>query len=316
VNLKLIERVRVRRASGRPKARTGLQYMVAGAFFFSVMSLLVKAAGHRLPSQEIVFARSLVMTLLCAVALRRGGIPAVGRKHGLLVLRGLFGFGSLSCFYFALVHLPLADATVIQYTNAIFTSLIAVFVLGERLRPLELLCLALALTGVVIVTRPSFLFAAGARLPALPVLVALAGACLSGAAYVTVRRIETEHPLVVIQYFSVIGTLASLPALIRSGIMPAGGEWLLLAGVGLATQAGQVNLTRALYLERAGRVGAAGLVQIVFAVLWGALFFREIPDAIAVGGAALIIAAVLALGPIGKALAPVPDAPSIPVHRP
>ena len=87
-------------------------------------------------------------------------------------------------------------------------------------------------------------------------------------------------------------------------------------GVGLTTQAGQVFLTHALYLERAGRVSSAGLVQIVFAVAWGALWFREFPDALAIAGSVLIIAAVLALGPVGKALAPVPGAPSIAVNRP
>ena len=305
-----------RRAAGTPAKRTGLQYMLAGAFFFSIMSLLVKLAGTRLPTQEIVFARSLVMAVLCAAGLRQRRIPAAGTKHGLLVLRGLFGFGALSCFYYGVVHLPLADATVIQYTNAVFTSVIAVFALRERLRPLELVCLGLALAGVLIVTRPSFLFPAAARLPALPVLVALAGACLSGAAYVTVRRIETEHPLVVIFYFSVIGVLGSLPFVLRNGVVPVGREWLLLLGVGLTTQAGQVYLTRALYLERAGRASSAGLVQIVFALAWGAVFFGEFPDVIALAGAALVVAAVLALGPVGKALAPVPGSPSIPVRRP
>lgn len=305
------------RAAGTPRQPwSGLQYMAAGAFFFSIMSLLVKLAGSRLPTQEIVFARSLVMAAICGAGLRRGGIPAAGHKHGLLVLRGLFGFGSLSCFYYGLVHLPLADATVIQYTNAIFTALIAVVVLRERLRPPELLCLALGLAGVVLVTRPSLLFPTSARLPLVPVLVALLGACCSGAAYVTVRRIETEHPLVVINYFSVISVLGSLPALLRHGVLPRGWEWPILLAVGVSTQAGQVFLTRALYLERAGRVGSAGLVQIVFAVVWGALCFGEIPDALALVGAALVIAAVLALAPVGRALAPVPGSPSIPVNGP
>jgi drug/metabolite transporter (DMT)-like permease len=301
-------------AAGR--RRSGLQFMVAGAFCFSVMSLLVKLAGERLPTQEIVFARSALMAAICAALLRSRGVPLAGQKHRLLVLRGLFGFGSLSCFYYGVVHLPLADATVIQYTNAVFTSLFAVFALKERLRPLELACLALALTGVLVAARPSFLFPAAARLPAVPVAVALAGACFSGAAYVTVRRIETEDPLVVIFYFSAIGTIGSLPFLVHSGLWPTPLEWLLLLGVGLTTQAGQVLLTHALYRERAGRVSSAGLVQIVFALAWGALWFGELPDRLAVIGALMIVGAVLALGPVGRALAPVPGSPSIAANRP
>lgn len=296
--------------------RSGIEFMVAGAFCFSVMSLLVKLAGERLPTQEIVFARSAIMAAICAALLRSRGVPLAGRKHRLLVLRGLFGFGSLSCFYYGVVHLPLADATVIQYTNAVFTSLFAVFALRERLRPLELLCLALALTGVLVAARPSFLFPAAARLPAVPVVVALAGAVFSGAAYVTVRRIETEDPLVVIFYFSAIGTIGSLPFLVRSGLWPTPLEWLLLLGVGVTTQAGQVLLTHALYRERAGRVSSAGLVQIVFALAWGAIWFGEFPDRLAVIGALMIVGSVLALGPAGRALAPLPGSPSIAANRP
>jgi drug/metabolite transporter (DMT)-like permease len=147
-------------------------------------------------------------------------------------------------------------------------------------------------------------------------MVALTGAAFSGAAYVTVRRIETEDPLMVIYYFSVIGVLGSLPSLLRHGLLPTTWEWLLLLGVGLTTQAGQLCLTRALYLEPAGRVSSAGLVQIVFAVVWGAVFFRELPDPLALAGAALIIVAVLALGRVRIVLASATPPPSIAANRP
>jgi drug/metabolite transporter (DMT)-like permease len=290
--------------------------MIAGAFFFSIMSLLVKVSGQRLPSQEIVFARSLIMAVVCAAMLLRAGEAVRGGRPGLLLLRGLFGFGSLSCFYYAVVHLPLADATVIQYTNAIFTAVFAVFVLGERVRRRELLCLLVTLAGVLVVARPSFLFASAARLPAFPVLVALAGACFSGAAYVTVRKLEGEHPLVVILHFSIVGVLGSIPAVVRHGVIPGAWDLLVLVGVGLTTLGGQVCLTKGLYLERAARASSVGLIQVVFAALLGALFFREFPDLPALLGTALIIGSILALGMSGKALAPVPGSPSIPAGTP
>lgn len=289
--------------------------MVAGAFCFSIMSLLVKVAGQRLPSQEIVLARSVVMAVLCGAMLRRSGISPLGTRRGLLVVRGLLGFGALSCFYYGVVHLPLADATVIQYTNAIFTSVFAVFVLGERLRRREQFPLLLTLLGVLMVARPSFLFGGADRLPLVPLLVALAGACFSGGAYVTVRKLEGEHPLVVILYFSVIGTFGAIPAALRSGLAPTPLEWLVLLGVGLTTLAGQICITRGLHLERAGRASAAGLIQVVFAACLGALFFGELPDPLAFAGAALIIGSILSIGVGGKALAPVPGSPSIPAER-
>jgi drug/metabolite transporter (DMT)-like permease len=269
--------------------------MVAGAFFFSLMSLLVKLAGQRLPSQEIVLARSLVMATLSYVALRRRRIRVLGTRRRLLVLRGLLGFGALSCFYFALVHLPLADATVIQYTNPAFTAVFAVFVLAERMRRREVACLALTLLGVVLVARPAFIFGSGA-LPGVPTAVALLGAILSAAAYVVVRMLGSEHHLVVIFYFAVISSVGAVPGTLMHSVLPTGPELLLLAGVGVTTHLGQIFMTRGLHLERAGRATAAGLVQIVFAGVLGAIFFAQIPDPPALAGAALVIAGVLLLG--------------------
>jgi drug/metabolite transporter (DMT)-like permease len=283
-------------SSDRALLSRGLRYMVAGAFFFSVMSMLVKLAGRGLPSQEIVFARSLVMMVLAAAALRRLRIPLLGTRRRLLLLRGLLGFGALSCFYFALVRLPLADATVLQYTNPAFAAVFAIFVLGERLRRREVLSIALSLTGVLLVARPSFLFGAATALDPVAVAIALLGAVLSAAAYVLVRLLGSEHHMVVIFYFAAVSTLGSAPATVLAATMPGAVDLLLLLGVGLTTYAGQIFLTRGLHLERAGRATAAGLVQIVFAAALGAIVFREFPGAVGLAGALLVITGVLLLG--------------------
>jgi drug/metabolite transporter (DMT)-like permease len=279
-----------------PRFSRGLRYMAAGAFFFSVMSLLVKFAGRTLPTQEIVFARSLVMTILTYTTLRRRRIPVLGERRGVLVVRGLLGFAALSCFYYALVHLPLADATAIQYTNPAFAAVFAVLVLGERMRVREILSVAMSIGGVLLVARPGFLFGGTGGLDAFAVVVALSGAVLSAAAYVTVRVLAGEHHLVVIFYFAVISTLGSLPVTAINVVLPRPADVLLLLGVGVSTQLGQVFMTKGLHLERTGRATATSLVQIVFAGLWGALFFSQLPGPLGLAGAGLIIAGVLLLG--------------------
>jgi drug/metabolite transporter (DMT)-like permease len=269
--------------------------MAAGAFFFSIMSLLVKLAGQRVPSQEIVLARSLVMAALSLAGLRRRGIPVLGKRRRLLVVRGLLGFGALSCFYYAIVHLPLADATAIQYTNPAFAAVFAVFVLGERMRRREIVCLALSIGGVLLVARPDFLSGAPGLDP-VAVAVALCGAILSAAAYVTVRLLASEHHLVVIFYFAVISTLGALPGTALAPVIPGALDILILLGVGVSTHLGQIFLTKGLHLERAGRATATALVQIVFAAIWGAIFFSQIPGPVGLAGAALIVTGVLLLG--------------------
>lgn len=269
--------------------------MAAGAFFFSVMSLLVKMAGQRLPSQEIVFVRAVVTLGLSYWGVRRIGADPWGNDRRLLLFRGVVGFVALSAFYYAVVHLPLAEATVIQYTNPVFASLLAIPLLGERLQRRELASVGASMAGVLLVARPEFLFG-GSGLDLTAAMVGLLGAFCSGTAYVTVRRLRTtETPIVIIFYFAVISTVGSLPFALADIVWPTPREWLVLVGVGVTTQLGQISITRGLHLERAGRAASVGYLQIVFAAAWGALFFAEAPTAWTLGGAALIVGSTLVL---------------------
>jgi drug/metabolite transporter (DMT)-like permease len=185
---------------------------------------------------------------------------------------------------------------VIQYTNPVWAALFAIPFLGERLRGREVVSVLVSLVGVMLVMRPSFLFGEGAGLDPWTVGIGLAGAVFSAGAYVTVRKLgATEHPAVIVLYFALVSTVASVPTALPGLLWPTPVEWLVLLGVGIATQAGQVCITHGLRLERAGRATATGYLQIVFAALWGILFFGERIDAGTALGGGLIILSTLAL---------------------
>ncbi|HSM37193.1 MAG TPA: DMT family transporter, partial [Longimicrobiales bacterium] len=233
--------------------------------------------------------------------LRQAGLSWRGNRRGLLLLRGALGFVALTSFYYAVVHLPLADATVIQYTNPVFAALIAAAALGERLRAREAALVLISLVGVFLAARPGFLFG-GAALPLLPVAVGLLGAIFSAAAYVTVRKLgETDHTMVIVFYFSAVATVGAIPLAAGSALWPTPREWLVLVGVGIATQLGQVFMTIGLRKEKAGRATAASYLAIVFSALWGFLFFGEVPSSWLVAGAAIIVAATVSLSRIRAA---------------
>ncbi|MGD2069166.1 MAG: DMT family transporter [Gemmatimonadota bacterium] len=269
----------------------GLRYMAAAALSFSLMSVLVKVAGRTLPTMEIVLARSVIITVLTWVTLRRRRTELRGREPKLLLLRGLLGFVALSCFFYGVVVLPLADVTVIQYTNPVFTALFAVPVLGESLRVAEVVLAFASLAGVVMVAQPDVLFSRSpAALDPTAVGIALCGAVFSAAAYVTVRRLKGEDPVLVVFYFGAFSTVASLPAVVPIWRTPDALGWVVLLGVGLATHLGQLCLTLGLHRERAGRAMTVAYLQIVFAALWGVVFFGEIPDTWSVVGGLVIVA--------------------------
>ena len=281
--------------STRRRLPIGLRYMIGAAFAFSLMSLFVKMAGQHIPSQQIVLVRSVVTLIYSYLLLRWADQPLWGHNKPLLILRGFFGFAALSCFFFALTKLPLADATVIHYTNPVFTALFAAFFLDESLGKNELAGALLSMVGVVLIAQPGFLFGDAADLPMLYVGIAMLGALLSAAAYVTVRKLrETEHPLVIVFYFPLVTLVGATPTALPDAVWPTPMEWLILiVGVGLCAQVGQVLLTHGLHEERAGRAMSMSYLQIVFAAIWGLLFFQEVPGPVSIGGALLVVAGTL-----------------------
>src|SRR3954467_2194977 len=95
----------------------GVLYMTLSALGFSAMSVLVKLCSPHLPTGEIVLARAVTTLVISYVMVVRAGLSPWGTQRGKLVQRGLLGFGALGCYYIALVRLPLADATTLQYAQ-------------------------------------------------------------------------------------------------------------------------------------------------------------------------------------------------------
>jgi drug/metabolite transporter (DMT)-like permease len=273
----------------------GIRFMLLSAFAFSVMGAFVKLAGTRLPTSELITARALVTLIVSALLLRRRRLSPWGHRRGLLFVRGCFGFCGLCCVYYALTHLPLAEATVLQYLHPVFTAMLAARLIAEVPTRRVLFSIALSLTGALLVARPSLLFGqATAPLDALGVAAAIAGAVFSALAYVTVRKLnQTEDPDVITFYFPLVALPASLPALATDAVLPTGVEWLWLLLLGLATQVGQIALTYGMKTETASRATSFSYMQIVFATLLGAAVFGELPHPLTLVGMALIVAAML-----------------------
>ena len=271
--------------------------MLLGTLFFSAMSVFAKLAGERLPTMELVLARVVVTLVMSWWALRSLGIDPWGNDRRLLLMRGFAGFMGLSCYFYAINHLPLADATVIQFCNPMLAALIAVFALGEPLRGADILATVLSMVGVVLVAQPSFLFTSGMPLDPVAVVIGVLGAIFSAVAYVVIRRLgATEHHMVVVFYFPLVCGPASLPLLAVEGVvLPQGIEWLFLLGIGVAAQLGQIEITKGFKLETAGRASAVTYLQIVLAYTWGILLFGEYPNTVSIVGAILVVLGVFSV---------------------
>ena len=286
------------RGSQSPQQWRACGLLILCALAFSLMTVCVKHLGGALPVAQIVLVRSLISIAITLVMLRRVRVSPWGQQRGRLLMRGLLGTTALLCFFEALARLPLATATLLQYTYPTLTALSAWLLLGEPIRRRIGLAVLMGWIGVMLVMQPEWLGGAAAPaitdLTATAVALGLGGALLTALAYVSVRQLSArEHPLVIVFYFPLVSVPATLPFLWGQVMWPTPEQWMWLVGVGLFTQLGQIWLTEGLTALPAARATSINYVQVVFASLWGVLFFAEPITGAVVLGAACVLGATL-----------------------
>lgn len=269
--------------------------MLLSAFAFAVMGALVKVAGTlAIPILQIIFVRAVISVALCLFDIRRAHVHPLGQNRILLLARGSVGFLALMAVFFAFIHLPYAQATMLQYMHPVFTTLLAFWFLAERPSLATLACITLSLLGLGCMVTPYLQSGTlpGAYLMAL--LAGLGGAFGSGVAYTLVRKLATsEHPSVIVLYFPMVCLPATLILGVKDFVWLDSTGWLVLLGVGVFTQLGQVSLTRAMRVDSASRATSLSYLQIVFAAALGWLFFSEVPRNSTLLGASLILSGAL-----------------------
>jgi drug/metabolite transporter (DMT)-like permease len=270
--------------------------MLISALAFALMAALVKEAGQLgIPLLQIIFVRALVSVVLSLIDIGRARVHPLGNRKALLFARGLSGFLALTGVFYALFHLSMAQATVLQYLHPVFTALLAFLFLAERPTIATLACIALSLLGLACMVVPYWTGSDTTPAPLWPVIAGLGGAFGSGVAYTLVRKlVMTEHPSVIVLYFPLICAPGTLLLGGADFIWPTVAGWWVLLGVGCFTQLGQLTLTKAMQLDAASRVTSLSYVQIIFAAILGWLAFGEIPtQATLLGGGLILLGAIV-----------------------
>ena len=269
--------------------------MLISALGFALMSALVKEAGLLgIPLLQIIFVRAVISIALSLADIHRAGVHPLGHRRVLLFGRGLSGFLALTGLFYALLHLSMAQATILQYLHPVFTALLAFVFLAERPTAATLASITLSLLGLICVVMPYWESGASAPASLWPVMAGLGGALGSGIAYTLVRKlVATEHPSVIVLYFPLVCVPGTLFLGGADFVWPTATGWWVLLGVGCFTQVGQLALTKAMQRDAASRVTSLSYLQIIFAAVLGWWVFGEIPtQATVLGGGLILLGAV------------------------
>ncbi|MDV5167784.1 DMT family transporter [Photobacterium rosenbergii] len=273
----------------------GLRFMLLSALGFALMAACVKLVSSTgMPIFQIVAARAFISLVISYLDIKRKKIPVWGNNKPLLIARGTVGTLGLICVYYAIAHLPLAEATILQYLHPVFTAVLALLFLKERIQLSTVACIVLSILGLVITVKPNMLASNAVELPTFAVGIAMLGAFFSAVAYTIVKRLsKSEDSSVIVFYFPFIALPLSLFLLGGDIQMPTLFETGLLLLVGIFTQIGQVCLTKAMQTEAASKATAYSYIQVVFSILLGAFLFNELPSIWTLLGGSLIIIGTL-----------------------
>ncbi|WJY26253.1 DMT family transporter [Sporosarcina trichiuri] len=252
----------------------GILLLLASAFGFSLMTAFVKLSGDVPTMQKTIFRNgvSMVIAFFFVVHFKE---RLFGRREnqGLLLLRSALGALGIILFFYAIDHLVLADADMLNKMSPFFTIVFAAVFLKEHVKPFQVYSILVAFLGTLFIIKPSF------SLDIVPYAAGILSAVFAGAAYTVLRALGSrEQFYTVVFYFSGFTTVVLLPFVLWT-YEPMSLQqtiYLLLAGV-FAT-IGQFGITLAYKFAPAKEISVFNYFTVVFSAILGFFLLGQIPD--------------------------------------
>lgn len=294
----------------------GIAYVVTGLLAFSLQDVIIKLLSGSYAIHQIVLIRSLVaLPILLVLAGVQGGWHAfVGKRRGLLTIRGLLLYTAYTCYYLAVAALPIADALAITFLSPLIVTALAKPLLGIEVDASRWLAICMGFLGTLVMLRPGF----GIFEPAA--LFAIGSATCYALSSIMTRQLGVTvssatmslHSMLV--YIAVAGltglligdghlaasTHPSLAFLLRAWVWPAPQDWALIVATGIVATFGMLCLAQAYRLGDPPVVAPFEYTGMIWALASGYLVWSRVPDVISMAGMAIIIAAGLLLASLER----------------
>jgi len=271
--------------------------MVTAIFLFASMNALVKSLAGSYPVSQIVFARAFfaILTLWPMIS-HAGGLASLHtqRPWG-HAARSIAGALAMVCGFTALTLLPLAHAVALSFTAPLFTTVLGVLLLGETVRWRRTLALIVGFIGVMLMLRPDHLMMRPGAAPMddsllLGSVLALCGALCAAFAMITIRKLSTtERNTTIVFYFMLAACAWSVLLLPSEFVMPTGLDAMKFVAIGILGGLAQMLLTRAYRNAPVAVVAPFDYTAMVWATGYGFLVWGEVPDALVVTGACIVV---------------------------
>lgn len=272
--------------------KNGIVMAVLSSLLFSIMNVLVKITAATIPSNEIVFFRAFIGTILILILIKKENIHFSKTKNKMLVLRGLFGALYMLAYFYTISNMPLLDATILVSLSPVFTMFFAHIFLKEVISKKFFLILPIIFLGALLTVKPF-----GYSTYSMVAFFGILAAVFAAAANTSIRFLGSSgkcHIYTIIFAFMFVSTIVSMGLMWNHFVFPNMIEWIYLILIGGISLLAQVFLTSAFSKEKAVVVEFVKYIDVVFNALWGLLFWWEVPDIYTIlGGSMILIGCIL-----------------------
>lgn len=274
-----------------PDRYKGIICIVFSALCFAVMNAFVRLSGD-VPTVQKTFFRNFIAFFIALAAMLRSGEkirPAKGNIK-FLVARAVCGTAGILCNFYAVDHLVLSDASMLNKMSPFFSILFSFIILKERLSFMQGAVVTAAFIGSMFIVKPS---AAIFSEPAA--LIGLCGGLCAGLAYTMVRILgqRGENKSFIVLFFSAFSCIVTLPYIIFNFKPMSAEQIVFLIGAGVSAAGGQFGITSAYCYAPAKEISVYDYSQLIFAMILGFFIFGQIPDALSCFGYLIIVAAAV-----------------------
>lgn len=264
----------------------GILCIIMAAFFFSLMNTFVRLSGE-LPSIQKSFFRNLVSFFFAFIILKKNHVHFSGKKENVkyLLARSVFGTLGILCNFYAVDHLVLADASMLNKMSPFFAVIFSIWILGEKVKPAQAFAVIGAFVGSLFIIKPNIW---GMELGYA--LIGLLGGMGAGIAYTFVRKLgkNGEKGPFIVLFFSGFSCLVTLPYLLFFYFPMSLQQTAMLLFAGLSAAGGQFSITAAYCHAPAREISVYDYSQIIFSAVLGFCFFGQIPDKYSILGYVVI----------------------------
>ena len=268
----------------------GALYIIASAFFFALMGLFVQLSGD-LPSMQKSFFRNVVALVVSGIILIKDKSGFKWGKGNLrpLILRSLFGTVGILCNFYALDHLILSDALMLNKLSPFFAVIFSFLILKERIGIFQISMVMVAFVGSLFIIKPT------PELLNPASIVGFIGGIGAGAAYTMVRKLtgSGERKSYIIFFFSLFSSIIMLPSFIFKYVDMNMIQVVYLILAGISATLGQFAITTAYSYAAARDISVYDYTQIIFSTLMSLIVFGTMPDMLSVIGYLVIFAATV-----------------------